>query len=217
VVVSGNGYSLADVRCTISTGNPTLDSELFGSTSQCSMSVGNAGASYVVQSAAPAGLYVITVTGQTCSPSPCGNYGTSDFASTYFEVPSITTTATTISVSSSTISTGTTTVTLNKTSTSVSTTTVSSTGATTESSFALTTQTYYAGPATSTTTTTTSTTLTATLPFTILTTTTLFTTSVIGGIITAVRNSPSSDLADLVGVMSVLGLLGPILLRRFLT
>lgn len=211
VVVSGNGFSVQDTGCKISTGTASIDTALFNTaTPPCSMSVGNAGGSFVVKisPAAPPGLYLISVFG----------IGTTDFASNFFEVPS--TTGTTLTPTTVTTSTSTTSVsvtqTVNATSTSVSTTSISSTGATTETSFTLTTQTYFAGPATTTTTTTILTTSTTSLPFTILTTTTLFTTSVIGGIINQLRYSTSSNLGDFVGVISVLGLLGPILLRRFL-
>ena len=221
VTISGSGFSIADTGCTISTGNPTLDTQLSGSSpiGSCSMSVGNAGGAFTVKSGASPGLYLITVSGCVGGP-PCPfPYSATDFASAYFEVPSATTTIYT-SVSILTLTSSTATVTTSTTAivSSLTTTSVSSTGVSTEQSSAFTLATYLA-QSTSTSTSTSFTTSTVTLASTQRTTTTLFTTSFLGGtgIITPLPYSPPSEMVNIFGIISVIGLIGPILLRRLLT
>jgi hypothetical protein len=218
VTISGSGFSVADTGCTISTGTTSIDTALFGVAvvPPCSMSVGNAAGSFIVDTTtAPAGLYVITVTG--CTSNPCTSLTAKDFASAYFEVPSTTTTTTTsLSIISFTSAVATQTNTTTATISTRTTTSISSTGITTEQSYAFTQATYLA-QSTSTSTSTTLTTATATLASTQRTTTTLFTTSVLGGVITPPLYSPSSEMVNIVGMISVIGLIGPILLRRFLS
>jgi hypothetical protein len=100
----------------------------------------------------------------------------------------------------------------------LTTTSISSTGIATEQSSAFTLVPYLA-QSTSTATSTTFTTSTVTLASTQRTTTTLFTTSFLGGtgIITPLPYSPPSEMVNIFGIISVIGLIGPILLRRFLT
>jgi len=216
VTISGSGFSIADTGCSISTGNAIINSKLFGSTASCSMSVGNAGGAFTVLAYAPQGLYLITVTG--CSGSGCASYVATDFASAYFEVPSTTTTIyTSVSISVLTSSTATVSTTTTATVSTLTTTSVSSTGISTEQSSAFTLVPYLA-QSTSTSTSTSFTTSTVTLASTQRTTTTLFTTSFLGGtgIITPLPYSPPSEMVNIFGIISVIGLIGPILLRRFL-
>lgn len=218
VTISGSGFSVADTGCSISTGTQSVDIALSGSTpmGSCSMSVGNAGGTFTVLSNAPAGLYVITVAGCV---SPCAKYATTDFASAYFEVPSLTTaTTTSVAILSFTSSTATVSTTTTATVSTLTTTSISSTGIATEQSSAFTLVPYLA-QSTSTATSTTFTTSTVTLASTQRTTTTLFTTSFLGGtgIITPLPYSPPSEMVNIFGIISVIGLIGPILLRRFLT
>jgi len=216
VTISGSGFSIADTGCSISTGNAIIDGKLFGPTASCSMSVGNAGGAFTVQPSAPQGLYLITVTG--CSGSGCASYVATDFASAYFEVPSTTTTIyTSVSILVLTSSTATVSTTTTATVSTLTTTSISSTGISTEQSSAFTLATYLA-QSTSTSTSTSFTTSTVTLASTQRTTTTLFTTSFLGGtgIITPLPYSPPSEMVNIFGIISVIGLIGPILLRRFL-
>jgi hypothetical protein len=196
--ISGSGFNAQDSSCSIT---PSIFSA-----STCSVSGGVVAASFTVSSGTAPGLYIVTLQGT--------QYG--DFASNFLAVVAVTTvtsTTSTITTFSSSTTTSTTT-TSTGISTSFSTSTISTTGVFTQV-FTQVTVTTVSGL--TSTTIAESVTLTSTLVSTTGTTTTITTTSTIGGIVQPrVVTANSGASLDGIGLLAMLLLLLPFLLRRLL-
>jgi hypothetical protein len=193
VGVSGFGFNGNDASCTITPIAGVIAS------APCNISGGTAGGSVTLSPTAPAGTYLITVT---------GNLG--DFASNYLEVILLTGTFTTITTTSSTsiVSTTFTTMTTS-TSQSLTFTTFTFTGIWTAVSYVLTTQTF-TGESTASSISTTTTIITSVQA---TATTVATTTSTLGQMIRPVFAS-NQTAYDAVGLIAVFMLLGSMVLRR---
>ncbi|MGD0688929.1 MAG: hypothetical protein ABSA50_04075 [Candidatus Bathyarchaeia archaeon] len=193
VGVSGFGFNGNDASCTISPIAGVIAS------APCNISGGTAGGSVTLSPTAPAGTYLITVT---------GNLG--DFASNYLVVILLTGTLTSITTTSTTSITSTTYTTMTtSTSQSLTFTTFTFTGISTAVSYALTTQTFTGESTAAMISTTTSifTSVQATV------TTVATTTSTLGQVIRPVFGS-NQTAYDVVGLIAVFMLLGSMVLRR---
>ncbi|MGA8903774.1 MAG: hypothetical protein WB661_02060, partial [Candidatus Bathyarchaeia archaeon] len=198
VEVTGTGFVQGDNKCTLtaSPGTPTI---FVSGTPICSITNGNVQASFEVDGSATAGVYNVIVTG-----SPNNDVGVG-----VFEVAFVTTTTTTSTsfTSTSTVTTGTTTLTsTTQVSTSLTTTTYQTTGASTETSQTFTTSTILAPTTTTYTTTFTLTTLFGTAVTTVVGTIT----KTLGQIIRSVE----SPYSDGFGLLAILIVLSPYVLRR---
>ena len=196
VLAYGSGFNAGDTSCTIT---PTT---IF-TASTCSISGGVASAQFTISPSTASGLYLLTVT---------GNFG--DFASNYVEVTIVTGTLTTTTSVSTSVTSSTYTNTTTSVSSTLTTTTFSWTGVSTATQFTLTTtsqtgvQTF--GQVTTTTTTNQMTSIT-----TVSTSQTVTGIYTLGGIIGKPLSSSSEISGDMVGLISVLSLLGLLLIRRW--
>ena len=194
--VSGFGFSGSDtLMCTL-TGYPAGSSNI-----NCNISGGTAGGSFTLPSNAPAGTYLITVTGSQ-----------GDFASNYLEVILLTGTLTSMTTTSTTSTTSTTYTTMTtSTSLSVSSTTFTFTGISTALSYTLTTQTFTGESTAASISTTTSiiTSVQATV------TTVATTVSTVGQLVRPVFAS-NQTAYDAMGLVAVFMLLGSMVFRRLL-
>ena len=196
VDVTGTGFVQGDSSCALTTSSATI---YVASTNVCSITNGNVEASFEVLAAAPAGVYNVIVTG-----SPNNDVGVGVFAVAFVTT---TTTTSTSFTSTSTVTTGTTTLTsTTQVSTSLTTTTYQTTGASTETSQTFTTTTILAPTTTTYTTTFTLTTLFGTVVTTVVGTIT----KTLGQIIRSVE----SPYSDGFGLLAILIVLSPYVLRR---
>lgn len=196
VDVTGTGFVQGDASCALTTSPATIYVTM---TNVCSITNGNVQASFEVLAAAPAGVYNVIVTG-----SPNNDIGVGVFAVAFVTT---TTTTSTSFTSTSTLTTGTTTLTsTTQVSTSLTTTTYQTTGASTETSQTFTTTTILAPTTTTYTTTFTLTTLFGTAVTTVVGTIT----KTLGQIIRSVE----STYSDGFGLLAILIVLSPYVLRR---
>ena len=209
VGVAGVGFNPNDTLCKISAGTPNV---LFTS-STCSISGGYVSGAFTVASTAPGGYYLVTVTGYI-SPA---NVTRGDFASNFLAV-TLSSTVTTFSTTTTTASTTTklsTTTTSVATSYSYSSTTYSTTGILFTTYSHLTVNTV-SGLTSITLTATTST--TQTLTTVTVSTTTAFTTVACTvfpcGYSIGSQGMNPGPFADNIGLLAVLLLVLPMLLRR---
>jgi hypothetical protein len=205
--VSGFGFSVSDTSCTLTAGGSLIAS------STCNISGGTVGGSFTVSGSAAPGIYLITVTGFIGSP-PVAN----DFASNYFEVAS--TTATTITTTSYTSSTSTTSfstsITTTNTFSTLTTTTFTFTGVSTWTSWFFT-STTTTGQSTSTqTVSTTATSSMIPVTTTQTSTVTVISTHTFGMAATPSFSSHASISEQAFGLLAVLALIVPMMLRRLL-
>lgn len=213
VGVTGFGFNGGDTGCKVAVASPIT-------AGTCTMSGGNAGVQLNIPSGTPAGLYLVTVTGTT----------NGDFASNFLAVAAVTTqTSTTVTTTQFTSSTATsTTTTTTQTQTSVSLTTTTPTGVSTIvfPQVTLTTvsgQTTFIFPQGTLTTVSGQTTVTFTSIFTTTvgaTTTTVrvtVTSTHTLGMIAQPMNTGSAAYTDGFGLLAMLLVLLPMLLRRLVT
>jgi hypothetical protein len=214
VGVAGTGFNPDDTVCTITAGTPAPWSGPGGTAPVCSIAGGFASGSFTVSNTASGGYYLITITGNTAGNS------TRDFAQNFLavELQSTVTTFSTTSTTSTTSTSLTTTTTSMATSYSYSSTTVQTTGIyyTTYTHATLTT---VSGP--TSTTLSLSTTTTQTQTTVSITQTTAFTTVSCGplpcGFAIRSQGINLGPFADNVGLLAVLLLIIPMLLRRLLS
>ncbi|MGD0424892.1 MAG: hypothetical protein ABSA92_15765 [Candidatus Bathyarchaeia archaeon] len=221
VGVAGTGFNPDDTRCTITAGTPAPWTPTGSSINSggvapvCSIAGGYASGSFTVSNVASGGYYLITITGY----SPTNSTG--DFAQNFLavELQSTVTTYSTTSTTSTTSTSLTTTTTSVATSYSYSSTTVQTTGIY-YSTFTHATLTTVSGP--TTTSLSVSTTTTQTQTSVLQTITTSFTTVSCGPLPCGFAIKPQGidqginlgPFADNVGLLAVLLLIVPMLLRR---
>jgi hypothetical protein len=211
VGVAGTGFNPDDTTCTITAGTPAPWSGPGGTAPVCSISGGFVSGSFTVSNTASGGYYLITVTGNTP-----GN-ATGDFAQNFLAVElqsTVTTFSTTSTTTSSSTSVSTTTTSV-ATSFSYSSTTVQTTGIS-YTTYTHATLTTVSGPTTSTLSVFTTTTQTQTTVS--ITQTTSFTTVPCGplpcGFAIRSQGINLGPFADNVGMLAVLLVIVPMLLRR---
>jgi hypothetical protein len=199
VGVVGNGFNPSDTACTIT---PTVTTS--GSPT-CSISGGVVAASFAVSGTAAAGYYVVVV-----AATPYG-----DFASNILLVAVTTGTVTTSTSTTTSVTTTTATSITTTNPVTLTTTSITNTGVSTDRSYTLTT-TSITGQFTSSTSTTTTTTSMMTSLTTTTVSTTMVATSILGQAVAAHLSVPSSEVnGNLLGLVSLMGLLGWVLLRRW--
>jgi hypothetical protein len=211
---AATGLNPSDTYCVVTSGTPAPWTGSGGVAPTCSISGGYASGAFTVSTTATGGYYLITVTG--CSTNPTCSTG-GDFAQNFLGV-TLATTVTTYTTTSTTATSSTsltTTTTSMATSYSYSSTTIQTTGIffTSYSVLSIATQT---GQSTETVTQTTTSTQTQTSA--VVTTTTGFTTVSCGplpcGFAIGSQSINLGPFADNIGLLAVLLLIVPMLLRR---
>jgi hypothetical protein len=206
--VTGFGFSVNDNSCTITAGGSLI------AFSTCNISGGTVGGSFTISGSAAPGIYLITVNAFLPGSPPVAN----DFASNYFEVASATaTTITTTSFTSSTSTTSfSTSITTTNTFSTLTTTTFTFTGVSTWTSWFFT-STTTTGQSTSTQTiTTTATSSMIPITATQTSTTTVISTHTFGMAATPSFSSHASISEQAFGLLALLALIVPMMLRRLL-
>lgn len=206
VTVTGAGFSPSDTSCTITV--PTI--AIGSSCAVTPAGSGNIQGTFTVSNFAPPGVYLVTVTG-----TPTSDVGTSAFTVAF--LVTVTTTSTSFTSTSTVTTSITTTITSTGISTSFSTTTFSSTGVSTETNYAFT-MTTVSGQSTVSYSTTSTTTALSTFVTTSTSTTRTTTTynPVTGGSQVAPTFNYAQANVSAFGLIALLTLLAPAVLRRFL-
>jgi hypothetical protein len=195
--LSGTGFNPQDISCTIT---PSIFSSVV-----CSVSGGIVAGSFTVSSSAIPGLYVVTITGDK-----------GDFASNFLSVPATTGTATTSTSTTTSVTTTTATSITTSIPVTLTTTTFTNTGISTDRSYTLTTTTI-TGQSTYAISSTTTYTYIITSSTSTTVSTMITTSHIFGQAISPPLSTASSGVnSNLFGLASIIGLLGWILLRRWL-